>query len=66
MRSSKRKKRRLRTSHNGIVRRRAEHKNHVWCWDFIHDRDQAGRPLKWLSLIDEHTREAWRWRSSAA
>ncbi len=52
-----RKKRRLGTSDNGIVRRRAEHKNHVWCWDFIHDRDEGSRPLKWLSLIDEHTRE---------
>jgi len=19
--------------------RRAEHKDHVWCWDFVHDRD---------------------------
>ena len=52
-----RKKRRLGCSANGIVRRRAEHKDHVWCWDFIHDRDEAGRPLKWFSLIDEHTRE---------
>jgi hypothetical protein len=52
-----RKERHLGTSDNRIVRRRATHKNHVWCWDFIHDRDQAGRPLKWLSLIDEHARE---------
>lgn len=52
-----RKKRRLGTSDNGIVRRRAEHKDHVWAWDFIHDRDQRVRPLKWFSLIDEHTRE---------
>jgi transposase InsO family protein len=52
-----RKKRRLGTSANGIVRRRPEHKDDVWCWDFIHDRDQRGRPLKWFSLIDEHTRE---------
>ncbi len=52
-----RKKRRLGTSDNGIVRRRAEHKGHVWAWDFIHDRDEAGQPLKWFSLIDEYTRE---------
>ena len=52
-----RKKRRLGTSANGIVRHRPLHKDHVWCWDFIHDRDERGRPLKWFSLIDEHTRE---------
>jgi putative transposase len=52
-----RKKRRLGSSDNSIVRRRAEHKDHVWAWDFIHDRDRRGRPLKWLSLVDEFTRE---------
>ncbi len=52
-----RKKRRLGSSVNGIVRRRAEHKDHVWAWDFIHDSDERGRPLKWLSLVDEYTRE---------
>lgn len=31
--------------------------NHVWAWDFIHDRDEQGRPLKWLSIVDEFTRE---------
>jgi transposase InsO family protein len=51
------KKRRLGCSANGIVRHRAEHKDHVWAWDFIHDRDQRNRPLKWFTLIDEYTRE---------
>jgi transposase InsO family protein len=51
------KRRRLGHSANGILRRRAEHKNHVWCVDFIHDRDERGRPLKWLSVVDEFTRE---------
>lgn len=51
------KKRRLGCSDNGIVRHRAEHKDHVWAWDFIHDRDQRNRPLKWFTLIDEYTRE---------
>lgn len=51
------KKRRLGSSENGIARRRAEHKDHVWCVDFIHDRDERGRPLKWLSVVDEFTRE---------
>jgi transposase InsO family protein len=31
--------------------------NHVWTWDFVHDRTVNGRPLKWLSIVDEYTRE---------
>jgi putative transposase len=52
-----RKKRRLGCSENSCVRRKAEHKDHVWTWDFIHDRTANGRPLKWLSIVDEYTRE---------
>jgi len=52
-----RKKRRLGHSGNSCVRRRAEHKDHVWAWDFIHDRTANGRPLKWLGITDEYTRE---------
>lgn len=51
------KKRHLGVSENGVVRRRAESMNHVWCWDFVHDRDERGRPLKWLAIADEFTRE---------
>ena len=53
----KRKKQRLGTSENGCDRRRAEHKDHVWCWDFVFDRTTSGSPLKWLSIVDEYTRE---------
>jgi transposase InsO family protein len=52
-----RKKRRLGSSANGCVRRPAEHKDHVWAWDFLHDRTADGGPLKWLTLVDEYTRE---------
>ena len=52
-----RKKRRLGVSDNGIIRRRASSINDVWCWDFIHDRDEKGRPLRWLIIEDEFTRE---------
>jgi putative transposase len=52
-----RKKRRLGTSEGGCVRRRAERKNHVWAWDFVFDCTANGRSLKWLSIIDEYTRE---------
>ena len=53
-----RKKRSLGIDGHGVMRRRAEHINDVWCWDFIHDRDEKGRPLKWLIIEDEFTRES--------
>ena len=53
----KRKKRRLGKSENGCVRHRAEHKDHVWAWDFVFDHTTTGSQLKWLSIVDEHTRE---------
>jgi len=51
------KKRRLGSGANGIVRHRPTHRNHVWAWDFIFDRTANGRSIKWLSIIDEYTRE---------
>jgi transposase InsO family protein len=51
------KKRRLGHGDNSCVRRKAEHKDHVWTWDFIFDRTTNGRSLKWLSIVDEYTRE---------
>ncbi len=51
------KRTRLGHSENGILRRRSQHQDHVWCVDFIHDRDEQNRPLKWLSVVDEFTRE---------
>ena len=53
----RKKRRRLGKSENGCVRHRAEHKDHVWCWDFIFDRTASGSMLKWLGLVDEYTRE---------
>jgi transposase InsO family protein len=52
-----RRKRRLGVSANGIERRKAMHRNDVWCWDFIEDSDFLGRPLRFLTLVDEYTRE---------
>jgi putative transposase len=51
------KKRRLGVIDNGIVRRRATAMNEVWSIDFIFDRTSDGRSIKWLSVIDEFTRE---------
>lgn len=45
------------TSANSCVRQPARFKNDVWPCDFIHDRTADGRPLKWLTLVDEYTRE---------
>jgi putative transposase len=32
-------------------------KDDVWTWDFLFDRTSNGVSLKWLSLVDEYTRE---------
>ena len=45
------------TSANSCVNQPAMFKNDVWTCDFIHDRTADGRPLKWLTLVDEYTRE---------
>jgi transposase InsO family protein len=42
---------------NSCVAQPARFKNDVWTCDFIHDRTADGRPLKWLTLVDEYTRE---------
>ena len=52
-----REKRRLGCSANGCVRRRAEHVDHVWCYDFVSDQTVDGRTLKFLTIEDEYTRE---------
>jgi len=53
------KKRRLGLggSANGIVRNRSEHIDHVWCYDFVKDQTTDSRPLKFLPIEDEFTRE---------
>jgi putative transposase len=42
---------------NGSHLRPSRGKDDVWTWDFIFDRTSDGRSLKWLSLVDEYTRE---------
>jgi putative transposase len=53
----KRKRRSLGLSENACHCRRAERPDHVWTWDFIFDRTTSGSALKWLSVVDEFTRE---------
>lgn len=45
------------SSANSCVNQPARFKNDVWTCDFIQDRTEDGKPLKWLSLVDEYTRE---------
>ena len=44
-------------SENSCVRMRAEHKDHVWSYDFVADRLENGRQIRMLVVIDEFTRE---------
>jgi putative transposase len=45
------------TSANSCVNQPTQFKNDVWTCDFIHDRTASGRLFKWLTLVDEYTRE---------
>ena len=45
------------TSANSCVAQPATFKNDVWTCDFLTDRTGDGRSLKWLSVVDEYTRE---------
>jgi putative transposase len=51
------KRGRLWLADGSLVRRRPEHPNHVWSYDFVFERTADGRPLKLLTMIDEFTRE---------
>jgi putative transposase len=52
-----RKRRGRGTSKNACHVRRAERRDQVWAWDFVFDRTSNGTTLKWLSIVDEYTRE---------
>ena len=51
------KRARLWLNDGSCIRLRPERKDHVWSYDFVHDRTHDGRALKILTVIDEHTRE---------
>jgi len=52
------KRGRLWLSDGSCIRRKAEHPNHVWSYDFVHDTTHDGRSLKILTIVDEYTRES--------
>ncbi len=51
---------------NACAARPAQSRNDVWTCDFILDRTADGRPLKWLTLVDEYTRELLLLHAAAA
>ena len=48
----RRKRRRLGHSANSCQRRPATSMNEVWCYDFVFDRTEDGRRLKFLTVVD--------------
>jgi putative transposase len=50
-------KKRQRRSHAEPVPQEALYPNHVWTYDFLFDVTADGRVLKFLTVIDEYTRE---------
>jgi putative transposase len=45
------------TSANSCVNQPSRFSNDVWTYDFVADRTVNGGTLKWLTLVDEYTRE---------
>ena len=45
------------SSANSCVNRPARFKNDVWTYDFVADRTASGKTLRWLTLVDEYTKE---------
>lgn len=56
-RNPKRKGHHRGSSIHSCVNRPSRHKNDVWTCDFIVDRTISGGSLKWLTVVDEYTRE---------
>ena len=52
------KKARLWFGNGDCVRHRSEYKDHVWSYDFVHERTKDNRSFRILTVIDEFTRES--------
>jgi putative transposase len=46
------------TSDNSCAVKKVEYPNHVWSYDFISDQTEDGGKLKFLTVLDEFTRES--------
>jgi transposase InsO family protein len=53
----RRRPRKRRFGPKGEVIHKAQYRNHVWSYDFLEDRTQNNRRLRFLAVIDEFTRE---------
>jgi len=51
------KRGRLWLADGSCIRLRPEYPNHVWSYDFVHDRTHEGRPFRILNIVDEFTKE---------
>jgi putative transposase len=51
------KRGRLWLNDGSCVRLRPEHRNHVWTYDFVHERTHDGRAVRMLTVVDEYSRE---------
>jgi len=51
------KRGRLWLADGSCVRLRAEHRDHVWSYDFVEHRTHDGRKYRMLNVVDEFTRE---------
>ena len=54
---NKHKRRRFGLAVNGCARLQAACKDGIWAMDFVFDVTANGRSLKWLTVVDEFTRE---------
>jgi hypothetical protein len=60
------KRGRLWLNDGSCVRLRPQYRGHVWSYDFVADRTHDGKAFRMLTVIDEHSRSAWRSMSSAS
>ena len=51
------KRGRLWLNDGSCIRLWPEHRNHVWTYDFVHERTQDGKALRLLTVVDEFSRE---------
>lgn len=52
-----RKRRRIGNGEGGASRQRASHRGEVWSYDFVMDQTSDGKRLKYLAIVDDHSRE---------
>lgn len=51
------RRRRLWLADGSCIRLRPEYRNHVWSYDFIEDKTNNGKKIRFLNIIDEYSRE---------